>query len=511
MAPVVLDFIAHFARMAPQKLAAVDLSSAQRWTYAELDEAVARCAAVLQHRTQGEPGARVAVLSRNSVHMLVLHFACSRAGTIFVPLNWRLAAPEVAQLLADCGPSLLVLEDGFAQLLPADSDVPRLSLGERNNELLAAMEALPRPRAPAQGVPSEPARPVTLLYSSGTTGRPKGAIVTELSACASSLNLGLGTKVCAQSVFLCDMPLFHTAGLIAAARTPLLFGGTVLVSQRFEAPLTYERLTNPALGITHYFSVPQMAMSLRQLPGFDGRRLAGLTAFITGGAPNPAAHVRRWLDDGVMMTNAWGMSETGSALNQPVGDLERLRRKSASAGLPLLSTEMKIVAADGTEQPDGEVGEIWIRGPHVTPGYWRRPELDAAAFTDGWFRTGDAAFRDAEGFFTLVDRIKDMYISGGENVYPAEVEAAIVELDGVAEVAVIGVADERWGEVGCAFVVCTAGARISEAQILGHCRQRLAHYKVPKSVIFRNAILRTASGKVQKHLLRELHAGSLTG
>jgi len=199
------------------------------------------------------------------------------------------------------------------------------------------------------------------------------------------------------------------------------------------------------------------------------------------------------------------MSETCSSTALPIGDLDLLRRKAGSSGVPHLCVELKIVGEDGTELPDGEVGEIWIRGAPVSTGYWERPELSARAFEDGWFKTGDAAFRDTDGYFTLVDRIKDMYISGGENVYPAEVEAAITELADVGEVAVIGVEDERWGEVGCAFVIPRPGASISADDVIGHCNVRLARYKVPKSVVVTDAIERTASGKVQKHVLRERH------
>jgi fatty-acyl-CoA synthase len=172
-------------------------------------------------------------------------------------------------------------------------------------------------------------------------------------------------------------------------------------------------------------------------------------------------------------------------------------------GVPHLTCELKIVGEDGETLPDGQVGEIWMRGATVSQGYWQRPELNAKAFVDGWFKTGDAAFRDGDGYYTLVDRIKDMYISGGENVYPAEIEAAITELHDVGEVAVIGVADDKWGEVGCAFVIPRPGAALSSEDIIGHCNARLARYKVPKSVFVTDAIERTASGKVQKHVLRE--------
>ncbi|HEV7714898.1 MAG TPA: AMP-binding protein, partial [Steroidobacteraceae bacterium] len=417
--PLLLDFVAHFARTTPNKLAVRDLVTTRGLTYAQLDDSVDRAAHVLRGVLGRGSGERVAVLSRNSAEMLVLHFACVRAGAIFVPLNWRLSATEIAFMVGDSEPALIAIEPEFTHLVE-QSSVPRLMLGDRDDGFAARMAAAPAPSAPGKGQAVAPDMPITLLYSSGTTGKSKGVIVTQLNAFAGALNLALGTRCSADAVFLCEMPMFHTAGLFAAARVPLLVGGTVLISQKFEAQATYDRLADTALGITHYFAVTQMAMMMRQLPGFDGRRLAHLTALITGGAPNPAAHIMRWLDDGVMMVNGWGMSEICSAVAQPVGDIERVRAHPTAVGLPHLTVEMKLVNDAGQEVDTGAAGEIWVRGANVTPGYWRRPDLNATAFQDGWFRTGDIAVQDADGFYSIIDRIKDMYISGGENVYPAE-------------------------------------------------------------------------------------------
>jgi fatty-acyl-CoA synthase len=418
-----------------------------------------------------------------------------------VPLNWRLTPAEMSFMIADCEPSLIALEPMFEDRVE-DRAIARLPLDDSPQGLAARMAAAPKPAAPGRGVAVDPDTPITLLYSSGTTGKPKGAIITQLNAFSGALNLALGTNCSPQAVFLCDMPMFHTAGLFAAARVPLLIGGTVLISQKFDAQITYGRLADRSLGISHYFCVTQMAMMMRQLPGFDGRRLSHLTALITGGAPNPEAHILRWLDDGVMMVNGWGMSEICSALAQPVGDIERIRRHPSAVGLPHLTVEIKLVDAEGREAGTGEPGEIWTRGSNVTPGYWRRPELNATAFQDGWFRTGDVAVRDADGFLTIVDRIKDMFISGGENVYPAEVEATIVELDAVGDVAVIGIPDAQWGEVGCAFVVVAPGKSLDVPTLEAHCLRRLAKFKVPRRYEILENLPRTPSGKVQKHLLR---------
>jgi fatty-acyl-CoA synthase len=506
MQPAHLDFVAHFARTTPEKLAVFDLTQSRRFSYAQLDASIEQATSVLTESLGSPPGERVAVVSRNRVEMLILHFACSRCGAIFVPVNWRLSATEVAAVLADCRPALIVAEPGFAAQVD-NVRCQRIWIDSGPIGLETRM-ATARTLQPVARRNFSADTPITLLYSSGTTGKSKGVIITRLNAFAGSLNLSLDMHCSADSVFLCDMPLFHTAGLFAAARTPLSVGGTVLISQKFDAPTTYERLCEPQLGITHYFCVTQMAMLMRQLPDFAGRRLAHLTALITGGAPNPEAHIRRWLDDGVTMINAWGMSEIGSGTAQPLGDPERLLDNPSAIGLPHLTLDMKLVDADGREVGTGTPGEIWVRGWSVTPGYWERPDLDAQAFQDGWFRTGDVAIRDAKGVYTLVDRIKDMFVSGGENVYPAEVESVIVELPGVSDVAVFGVPHETWGETGAALVVVTPGSSLDPAAIEAHCNSRLARFKVPRFFEIAATLPRTPSGKIQKHLLRAAWAKS---
>jgi fatty-acyl-CoA synthase len=498
------DPIAHFASVSPHALAVWDLDQSQKFSYAELDELISR-ATFLLRALLGEPaGERVAVIARNRAEMLILHFACIRSGAIFVPINWRLAASEVQHVVSDCNPGLAFVEREFRPALDGlDIHTIELDTDSHTQEhgLLIRLRMLPDPDQPSrkQFVPAE--TPVTLLYSSGTTGRPKGVIVTLMNALCGAMNLGLDMHCTAACVFLCDMPLFHTAGLFAAARIPLCFGGRLILSRKFDAPLTYQRLSDPQLGITHYFAVTQMAMALRQLPDFNGRHLSHLTAFITGGAPNPAAHVRRWLDEGVRMINAWGMSEIGSGTAQPM-DWDHLRSNPSAIGLPHFTIELQLLDTQGRPVAEGQAGEICVRGPNVTPGYWRRPDLNNLAFRDGWFHTGDLAVRDAAGCYSLIDRIKDMFISGGENIYPAEIEAVMVEMPEVADAAVVGVPDEKWGEAGVAFVVCIAGVTLERSVLQGHCARRLARFKVPRHFEFVTQLPKTASGKVRKDLLR---------
>jgi fatty-acyl-CoA synthase len=493
-----IDAITTHARARPHRLACVDLESGRRWTYQDLDRQVNQTAAWIVERLGSASGARVATLARNSADLLIVHLACGRAGAVYAPFNWRLASAEIAHLVADAQPSILLYDPEFS--IPAfDGYAIKLSELERS---VAGAAAEP---------PSQSRRsaddPVTLLYTSGTSGTPKGVIVTEDNVFWSCTNFIYGNEVTSRSVFLCDMPMFHTAGLLAAVRTPLLAGATVLISQGFDAPKTLARIADPKLAVTHYFSVPQMAQRLWEQPGFDSAMLKGLVVYAMGGAPNPAAQIERFVRAGIRMSDGFGMSETGSNLGMPCEDMDLLLRKAGSCGLPYLSVEARIVDGAGLDVPDGERGELWIRGRSVTSGYWNKPALTAQAFQDGWFKTGDAAVRDTDGFYYLVDRIKDMYISGGENVYPAEIEAVIAELEEVAEVAVVGVRDEQWGEVGRAYVRVVPGRELAADRILSHCRARLARYKAPASVAFTNEIPRTASGKVQKHLLKAREQG----
>ena len=486
------DPVAIYARSNPRARALVDLESGRTWTYSTLNGTVERLAAWLAEQYGEASGERIATLSRNCAEMVILQLACVRAGCIFVPFNWRLAPPEIEALAADAAPVLVFHDPEFAPPAAATRALPiadMLSLGDEG-----ATAPLSARRAFTEAS--------TLLYTSGTSGRPKGVMLSEANAFWGCTNFIHGNDVTMHSVFLCDMPLFHTAGLFAATRVPILAGGAVLISRGFDPQLTLDRLTDPALKVTHYFSVPQMAATLWNQPGFKPEKLRGLVGWAIGGAPNPKAQTERFTAAGIRITEGFGMTEIGSNFGMPTHDPALLLTKAGSCGLPFLTVEARIVDEDGHDVPVGERGELWVRGPAVTSGYWNQPETTAKAFHDGWFMTGDAATQDSDGYFYIVDRKKDMFISGGENVYPAEVEAAIAELADVGECAVVGVPDERWGEVGRVYIIPVAGRSIDANQVLRHCEQRLAKFKVPKTAVVTNSIPRTASGKVQKHLLR---------
>ena len=501
---VPFDIPAHNARVYPDAIVVTDLATRQAWSATAFDLRIDQMARSLSVSVGDLDRPRVAVVSRNRPEILMLQHACIRVAAIFVPLNWRLAPAEITALLKDCSPSIVLADRCFEDKV-AGYACDRLHVVDDWGTLFDTADA---DAAGSWQAEFDPDRISTILYSSGTTGRSKGVCLTLANGIAGALGLALGTRMQQDSALLLDMPMFHTAGLFGASWAMLLMGGHILVSDGFEPERTYDRLTDPDLRVTHYFSVPQMAMMMRALPQFDGRKLARLTAYITGGAPNPLAHHRAWLDEGVTMLNGWGMSEIGSGTASPIGDLASARSKSGSVGAPHLAIALRVVDAGGNELPQGQTGEIAIAGPSVTPGYWQRPELDQAAFADGWFRSGDLGFIDGAGHLILLDRMKDMFISGGENVYPAEIEAALADMAGLAAVAAIGVPDPRWGEVGCLFAVCGDHALPDEQAVTAHLAVRLARYKIPKHFRFVDSIPMSGPGKPHKARLREMFAGA---
>jgi fatty-acyl-CoA synthase len=497
------DPVARQASVRPDTLAVQELSTGRRLTYAQLEDEVRRCASLLRARLP-HPGARVAILARNAIHHAALFYGCARAGAIFQPLNWRLSGAELAVLLQDGAPEVLIYEAEFAAA--AETALAAAAVGQTYridgaDDAFAAALAGASPEPPA---PIDPAAPCMLLYTSGTTGRPKGVIVTPKSAFYSAMNFTFVGELSAGHAQLCDVPLFHVVGLLAILHATFLAGGTVHLCDRFAPGTTLERLADPSLRISHYFCVPQMAQAIVDHPAFPGTDLKGVRIF-TGGAPMPRELTLALADAGLRPSNGYGMSENGTILGVPP-DTEIARAKAGSAGVAAPAVEVRLVGPDGRDVAEGEVGEIWLRGPSVTQGYWNNPEATTAAFVDGWFRTGDAARRDEDGFYFIVDRWKDMYISGGENVYPAEVEAALLAMAAVADAAVVGLPDPRWGEAGCAFLVLKPGAACDAAAVAAWCGERLARYKLPAHVRFVDALPRTASGKVQKDILRRAFA-----
>jgi fatty-acyl-CoA synthase len=487
------DLIGRRAELSADSVALEEVATGRILTYAQLDARSARTAGLFAARGVGR-GDRVAILSRNRIAFFEALFACARLGAILVPLNWRMPPAELDPLIADSAPRLLLHggEDGPV--------VRRLAEPPAALDLDDGYDSLVEGASPAPlGGPWPADSTWYLLYTSGTTGRPKGVIYTYKMALSNLVNIGTAIGLGPADTTLTFLPHFHTAGINLHALPTLLQGGRVLLLPGFEADSVVRLLE--ARRIDTFFAVPAVYQVLIDHPGFARLPLDSVRHWGCGGAPMPDALALRCRDLGLRVCNGMGMTETGPTafLAAPADAWERI----GSVGRPQLLVGVRIVGEDGREAADGEVGDLHFSGPAVTPGYWNDPEATRAAFThDGWLKSGDLARRDRDGFYWIAGRRKEMFISGGENVYPAEVENVLAAHPAVAEAAVVAEADPRWGEVGRAFVrLAEPAATQSAAELGAFCRQRLAAYKVPASFEFVDDFPRTAAGKVQKHLL----------
>jgi fatty-acyl-CoA synthase len=490
-------------RLSPDRIAVLHGDTAR--TYAELDDRRRRLAGGLRDLGVGR-GDRVAYLGPNDPALLETLFATASLGGVFVPLNWRLTAPELAYIAADCGASVLVHAPDLAATAEAVAGDGTTAV-RRRVALGAGFEALAGSRPDAGGPPSldEPIAlddPAVVIYTSGTTGRPKGATLSHGNVTWNCANVLIDTDVGSDEVALVCAPLFHVAALNMVAMPMVMKGGTTILTGQFDPAGALELIERHR--VTVMFGVPAMFNAMAQTPGFASADLSSLRRLLCGGAPVPLSTIRIYLDRGVPFLQGYGMTETApGALFLGAG---RAAEKAGTAGVPSFFTDVRVVRPDGTDAPPGEKGEVVVAGPNVMLGYWNRPDATAEVMDGEWFRSGDVAVVDDEGYVTIVDRMKDLIISGGENIYPAEVEDALYSHPGVAECAVIGVPDERWGEVGRAIVVPrpeAAADGLDERALLDHLGGRLARYKVPRSVIFADSLPRSGAGKVLKQRLRD--------
>ena len=495
------DWTASHARRAPQQLAIHDLSAQQRYTYAELDRRARQLAAHL-HGQGIRRGDRVALLAPNGVHNFDLQTACARVGAILVPLNWRLSVPELAYIVGDADAQLLVFHQSMgvaASALLADRPaMGKLCIGDTDPDTYEAVMAGNAAAPPAVDVLL--ADVSAIMYTSGTTGRPKGALITHQMTFFNAINIGIPALVGPNTVHVNVLPLFHTGGLNCYCNPVLHAGGTVLLMRQFDPAATLRVIGDPAMGLTHFFGVPANYLFMAQHPDFASTDLSRLVNAGVGGAPISLSLLDAWAQRGVALQQGFGMTETGPSVI--LLDRKDMRRKVGSCGKALVHAAARVVDADGHDVGVNEVGELLVRGPSITPGYWRREAQTRDSFYGDWFRTGDAARCDDEGDYYIVERWKDMYISGGENVYPAEVENVLSELPEVKEVAVVGMADPKWGETGCAAVVLHPGRELTAEAVIIHCRSKLATFKVPGKVVFVDSLPRGATEKVLKRQLR---------
>jgi long-chain acyl-CoA synthetase len=474
----------------------------RRLTWRELRAEVDRMAGALHARHGVKPGDRVALLFLNSAEFCVGVFACARLGAVAVTLNTKLKAPELAFMLQNSGARVLLMHDAvWSEIAPIRATIPceAIYVVGRGPAGTTGLEALTdRAAPPAVAVGEE--NVAFIMYTSGTTGRPKGAMGTHLGILSSNISLERCMGLRDGDRTLVAVPLFHVTGLIGQLLSMAFVGGTTVIMRTFDAAEALRLLD--AERITYMIAAPTVFTMMRQQPGY---RAAGQTLRSVGygGAPTPPDGVmamREWLPTATLQ-NAYGMTETCSptTLSPPGEELRHI----ASVGWPVPIADVRTVeVATRRECEAGEVGELWVSGPMVVPGYWANPEATAAAMGDGWLRTGDLAKIDGDGYVTVMDRLKDMINRGGEKIYCVEVEDVLCAHPAVLEAAVVGVADAIYGEAVKACVVPRAGATVDPEDVRRWVGARLAKFKVPREVAVLDTLPRNPNGKVIKSALR---------
>ncbi|KAB2340215.1 acyl-CoA synthetase [Actinomadura rudentiformis] len=483
-------------------------------TYAELDDRAARLATVLAETGVGR-GDRVAYLGLNSPSFLLTMLAAFRLGAIFVPVNFRLAGPELNSVLARSGAITLVCEQGhlaaadtaregtaLERLLLVDDDPAIPAEGDAPDgwDLWADLvaKASPSTALAARGFDD----PAILMFTSGTTGLPKGVLLTHGNIWWNSVNVDTMIDTRRGDVTHAVAPIFHVGALNSFLMRTLVRGGTIVLRRSFDPARTLADFVEH--GVNSTFMVPAMFAALARVPGAFEADLGQLRSIVVAGAPVPPSLIQQYADHGIILQQAWGLTETAPfATHLPA---ELTLAKLGSAGIAMPHTEVRVVDVQtNTPLEAGASGEIVVRGPNVTPGYWENPEATRAAFDDeGWFHSGDIGYLDEDGYLYIVDRLKDMIISGGENVYPAEVERALADLPGLIDVAVVGVPDIEWGEKVVAVVSLAPGAALTLEELRVHAEAKLARYKLPRALRIVTSVPRNASGKLDKLAIRAI-------
>ena len=459
------DLLAERARLTPGRIAIVAIETGERITYAELNARAERAAdAVIAAGV--EPGERYGILLHNCVEFLALFFAAAKCGAIVVPLSTRATEHELQQIMDDCGMKVCFSGPTFSAMSSIN--------GGRDAR-----------------APRDPELPYCLLYTSGTTGKPKGVMIPKRQLYWNGYNTAVNWGLREDDVSPIYTPLYHAGGVAAFLIPIFTVGGTIVLHRGFDAAEVLRTIEHERCTVV--LGVPTIWKMLMEAPEFATADLSHVRWFISGGAPLPHYIIEAFHKRHLEMKQGYGMTEAG--VNCFSMTVEDARRKAGSIGKPMMFTEVRVVDDGGNDAANGDVGEMWIRGPHVSLGYWNNPEATRAAFDDdGWLHTGDLARRDDEGFFYIAGRRKEMFISGGVNVYPAEIEAELVSHPRVADAAVIPIADATWGEVAVAFIV----GDVAEDELSAYLASRIARFKLPKRYIFVDALPRTPYGKVEK-------------
>ncbi len=501
-------FLRTRAHLNPDKELLFDVHADRRMSYREANQRANQLCHGLQSLGL-EPGDRVAVLAFNGHQFLECFFGAAKPGLVIMPLNWRLTADELSFILKDGGAKALIFDEQFAPVVNElhargneGTDVAHwICIGDNTPEFSRGYEDLldGQPMTEPQAV-AAPEDNLFIMYTSGTTGLPKGVVHTHETVFWAVLTLVNTGDIRAEDRYLLMLPLFHVGALTPVVGA-VYRSNTVVMQREFDPRRVWELFESESIDTS--LAVPAMLNFMLQVPDRASFSHPKLRNIVCGAAPVPVATINAYIDLGVEIHQVYGLTESCGPACLIVGE-ESLKRVG-SAGRSFFHTEVKIVDEVGNDVPAGEAGEIVIRGRHNMKEYWNRPDATAETLRDGWLHTGDVAVMDDEGFVTICDRKKDMIISGGENVYPAEIEGVLMQHDGVADAAVIGIESERWGESPLAIIV-RADADLQEAEVLSFCSGKLARYKQPARVVFTDVIPRNPSGKILKRVLRDTFA-----
>ncbi len=497
----VYDFIGQRTLVSPHEIALEDYASGERLSYTQLNTRSNQAANMLDSLNIGEEDT-VAILALNCIEFFELLFACGKNGAILVPLNWRQTAAETKPILDDSNVTT-IFYDSFNQALAKELSAlcPSITIipFEGNDKNYRSIRDAEPKEYPAK------TRTVDhvwyLLYTSGTTGKPKAVIQSFGMALANYINTVQAIDLTSTDTTINFLPLFHTGGINLYTLPALISGAKVTVLPKFDPDAIVDLINQQK--ISAFFGVPAIYRAIYEHAQFDTLDFSGLRTLGCGGAPIQEYILKAFADRGVTICNGFGMTETGPMTF--LMDPANAANKIGSIGTPKLLTNVRIINDKGEDLPPGEAGELLLAGGNVTPGYWGNSEATEKAFDDdGWLHTGDVAKCDEDGYYYIVDRIKDMFISGGENVYPAEVESVMEQYPDIVEAAVVGIPNQKWGEIGVAFLRIQNEHPINEAELTKFARQRLAGYKTPQKFIVMEDFPRTAAGKVKKNELREI-------
>ncbi|MEM8535810.1 MAG: long-chain fatty acid--CoA ligase [Chloroflexota bacterium] len=503
------DWLQRRAQLTPDKIALIDMLNNRRAiTYREWNDAATQAAAFLS-ALGVRKGDRVAILALNCVEYLDIWFACGKLGAILQTLNYRLTPNELYGLIVDATPTVLIYGPEQVEQVQAIRAqgasiqhyvaLDTTALSEPDDRTFETRTEYSITVLPTIELGYDD--PWVICYTGGTTGLSKGAILTHGNILWNSINTVMSWGLIPDDVAVLNSPLFHTGGLNVFTAPLVHIGGASIICRSFDAVQVFDLVESGV--VTLYFGVPTMFITMQQHPRWPETDFSRLKLIISGGAPCPIPVFERFWECGVEFKTGYGLTEAGpNTFWLPPADV---RRKPGAVGVPLFHVDVKVVDERGNRCPPDQMGELLVRGPHVCAGYWNCPEETAQTIVGGWLHTGDLAYCDAEGYYFVVGRLKDMIISGGENIYPAEVESVLASHSAVAEVALIGVPDARWGEVGRAVVVRKSDSLINEEELIAFGRERMAAYKAPKSVVFVDTLPKNAAGKIDKQLLRQHH------